>query len=193
MILRIFFFVVILLFKSQPWSLADDIKDFEIEGMSVGESLLNYFNKKDIESKKRTYYPKSDKYYIISFGYEDFYETYEVTQFVLKSNDKKYIIHSVSGKLLFQDNFSGCNKKKDIIGKEISEIFDMEPQIDDGDILKADSSGKSISNSLSYFFENGDVIMIDCSDWSEETNFYDNLKVVILPNYVNQWILNEAY
>ena len=97
----------------------------------------------------------------------------------------------MSGKLLFQDNFSGCNKK-DIIGK-ISEIFDMEPQIDDGDILKADSSGKSISNSLSYFFENGDVIMIDCSDWSEETNFYDNLKVVILPNYVNQWILNEAY
>ena len=69
----------------------------------------------------------------------------------------------------------------------------MEPQIDDGDILKADSSGKSISNSLSYFFENGDVIMIDCSDWSEEINFYDNLKVVILPNYVNQWILNEAY
>ena len=44
---------------------------------------------KDIESKKKTYYPKSDKYYIISFGYEDFYETYEVTQFVLKSNDKK--------------------------------------------------------------------------------------------------------
>ena len=50
--MKIFLSVLILIFGLQSWTKADDIKDFEIEGMSVGESLLNYFNKKDIESKK---------------------------------------------------------------------------------------------------------------------------------------------
>ena len=30
---------------------ADDIRDFEIEGMSIGDSLLNYFNKEHIKKK----------------------------------------------------------------------------------------------------------------------------------------------
>ena len=28
---------------------ADDIRDFEIEGINIGESLINYFSKKDIK------------------------------------------------------------------------------------------------------------------------------------------------
>ena len=172
---------------------ANDMKDLVIEGMSIGDSLLDYFSEKDIKNREKTFYPGSDKYYIIAFEFADFYETYEVTQFVLKSNDEKYIIHSVSGKLIYDNKFSECNKKKDLIGKEISQLFDIEPQINNGDILKSDSTGKSISNSISFFFDNGDQIMIDCSDWSEAMDFYDNLKIVILPNYINQWILNEAF
>ena len=64
MILRIFFFVVILLFKSQPWSLADDIKDFEIEGMSIGDSL-NKYSKNEINEKindVNTFYYKDNKF-----------------------------------------------------------------------------------------------------------------------------------
>ena len=95
--------------------------------------------------------------------------------------------------MIYDNKFSECNKKKDLIGKEISQLFDIEPQINNGDILKSDSTGKSISNSISFFFDNGDQIMIDCSDWSEAMDFYDNLKIVILPNYINQWILNEAF
>ena len=31
---------------------ADDISDFQIEGISVGDSLLDYFSKKEIEKNK---------------------------------------------------------------------------------------------------------------------------------------------
>ena len=187
-------FIIIIIFISfQSWTKADDIKDFKIEGMSIGDSLLNFFNEKDIKSRKITTYPNSDKYYVIAFPKEDFYETYEVTQFLIKKNDNKYMIHSVSGKLMYDNQFIECNKKKDLISKEISRTVSIKPQIDNGDILQGDSTGKSISNSISYFFDNDDQIMIDCSDWSDAVSYGDNLKVILLPNYVNRWILDEAF
>ena len=45
--------------------LADDIKNFEIEGMRVGESALNYFTKEEIENGRQPQqYPGSDRYII---------------------------------------------------------------------------------------------------------------------------------
>ena len=42
--MRIFLTVLLLLlFYFQPEPKADDIREFEIEGMSVGESLLDFF------------------------------------------------------------------------------------------------------------------------------------------------------
>ncbi len=191
--MRLFVAILVLILSIQSWTKADDISDFEIEGMSIGDSLLDFFSEKDIKSKEKVTYPSSDKYYIISFSNQDFYETYEYTQFMLKSNDSKYIIHSVSGKLIYKNQFAECNKKKDLIAKEISKAVNIEPQIDNGDILPSDNTGKSISNSISFFFDNGDQIMIDCSDWSDAVTFLDNLKVVLLPRYVNRWILDEAH
>ena len=185
--------ILILALGVQTLTKADDISDFEIEGISIGNSLLDFFSEKNIKSAKKVTYPSSDKYYIISFPKQDFYETYEVTQFVLKNNDVKYIIHSVSGKLMYKNQFSECNKKKDLISKEISRATNIKPQINNGDILPSDNTGKSISNSISFFFDNDDQIMIDCSDWSDAVNFADNLKVVLLPSYVNRWILDEAF
>ena len=185
--------ILIFTLSFQSWTKADDISDFQIEGMSIGQSLLDFFSEKDIKRRKKVTYPNSDKYYVISFPEQDFYETYEVTQFMLKKDDNEYIIHSVSGKLMDEDQFSECNKKKDSIAKEISRATSIKPQIDNGDVLPSDNTGKSISNSISFFFDNDDQIMIDCSDWSDAVNFADNLKVVLLPSYVNRWILDEAF
>ena len=191
--MRNFLFIFILAFSLQTLTKADDIKDFKIEGMSIGDSLLNFFSEKDIKSRKITTYPNSDKYYVIAFPKEDFYETYEVTQFLIKKNDNKYMIHSVSGKLMYDNQFTECNKKKDLISKEISRPVSIKPQVNNGDILSGDSTGKSISHSISYFFDNNDQSMIDWSDWSDAVSYGDNLKVILLPDYVNRWILDEAF
>ena len=37
--------ILILTFSFQTLSKADDIRDFEIEGMSIGDSLLDHFSK----------------------------------------------------------------------------------------------------------------------------------------------------
>ena len=92
-----------------------------------------------------------------------------------------------------QSQLISISEKKDLISKEISRTISIKPQIDNGDILPGDSTGKSISNSISYFFDNDDQIMIDCSDWSDAVSYGDNLKVILLPNYINRWILDEAF
>ena len=42
--MRIFLIVFILLWGLQSFSKADDISDFEIDGMSVGDSALEFFS-----------------------------------------------------------------------------------------------------------------------------------------------------
>ena len=46
--MRIIFSIIIVIFNIQSWTNADDIRDFEIEGMSIGDSLLDFFSKNQI-------------------------------------------------------------------------------------------------------------------------------------------------
>ena len=63
------------MFSFQSWTKADDIRDFEIEGISIGSSLLEIFSKEEIEGIDPTIYPDSEKFYdlaIISNKFEDY-------------------------------------------------------------------------------------------------------------------------
>ena len=46
--MRVFITVLVLIFCFQSLTKADDISDFEIEGMSIGDSLLDYFTEREI-------------------------------------------------------------------------------------------------------------------------------------------------
>ena len=44
-------YLFLILFSFQTPSQADDIRDFQIEGMSIGDSLLDYTSEKEIKEK----------------------------------------------------------------------------------------------------------------------------------------------
>ena len=46
------FFSILFIFSSPI--IADDISDFEIEGISIGDSLLDHFTKEEIIKNQRT-------------------------------------------------------------------------------------------------------------------------------------------
>ena len=48
--MRVFLSVLILIFNLQSLTKADDISDFEIEGMSIGDSLLDFFSEEEINN-----------------------------------------------------------------------------------------------------------------------------------------------
>jgi hypothetical protein len=45
--------ILILTFSFQTLTKADDIADFEIEGMSIGDSILDYYNREDLKNHTR--------------------------------------------------------------------------------------------------------------------------------------------
>ena len=49
---RLSLYLFLILFTLQTPSQADDIRDFQIEGMSIGDSLLDYFSEGEIKKAK---------------------------------------------------------------------------------------------------------------------------------------------
>tara|TARA_B100001057_G_scaffold455842_1_gene502693 strand:+ start:1553 stop:2137 length:585 start_codon:yes stop_codon:yes gene_type:complete len=126
--MRIFLSVLILIFNLQTWTKADDIRDFEIEGMSVGDSLLDYFGENEIEKKinsNNTFLYNKD-FLSISLSYKTGrFKIYDDVGAVLKQNDKQYKIYSLEGTLIIDDeNIEECYKKQNLISKEIESIID---------------------------------------------------------------------
>ena len=74
--MRVFFLILIFLFSLQPWTKAADISEFEIEGMSLGDSALNYFNEKELTNKDDVYYYKSKTNKLFKFQTKS-YRVYE--------------------------------------------------------------------------------------------------------------------
>ena len=65
--MRIFIAVLVLIFSLQSLTKADDISELQLEGMSIGDSLLKHIGKDLIEKKYKTFYPASDEFYLIEF------------------------------------------------------------------------------------------------------------------------------
>ena len=64
--MRIILTLLIIIFSIQSLTKADDIRDFEIEGMSIGDSLLDYYSEDVILNATTTKYPASSKSLISS-------------------------------------------------------------------------------------------------------------------------------
>ena len=92
-----FFLIFILILNFQSFSKADDISDFEIEGMSTGESLLDYMDEgtilKLINSKSANYYPNKS-FVVFTYNNKSF-KIYDNVGIVIKPNDSNYIIYSI--------------------------------------------------------------------------------------------------
>ena len=83
-----------LFFLSSLSVFADDISDFQIEGMSIGDSLLDYFSEKTIQdSIFHDYYKEykeGNKFIRVEFWKLDL-DIYDVLSAHIKPNDKNYI------------------------------------------------------------------------------------------------------
>ena len=54
--MRVFIAVLVLIFSLQSWTKADDIRDLEIEGVSIGDSLLDYYSEEEIKNNSQTFW-----------------------------------------------------------------------------------------------------------------------------------------
>ena len=185
-------FILVLIFNFQSCPKADDIRDFEIEGMGINDSLLNFFSEKQIIENNANYQYHNDKFYVSIFYNEKFYETYESIEIHLKKNDNKYKIYAVDG-LIFYDDINVCYSKQQEIAQQIDKIFKNTKMVDAGTRkISGDKSGKSTIKSFYWEFSSGDFVAVECYDWSKEifekNAFYDNLRISIISSELNDWL-----
>jgi hypothetical protein len=189
--------ILILTLSFQSWTKADDISDFEIEGISLGDSALDYVTKKFID-KEKYYYPASkkfvefniDKWNLKSFNFE----IYDGVHIVFKNNDSKYIIASLRAKIYyFEDNINECYKIKNKIISGLEELFAIKRRSDEIDPHDADDSGNSIVDSTFLYLDIGGRAAVQCYDWSVDMKKYDNLSVSISTKEHSYWLDNEAF
>ena len=146
-------------------SIAEEISDFEIEGISIGDSLLNYYKKSEIENAIYTGAYKSDKFLMVTFLTPN--DTYEALQFHVKKNDDKFKIYSISGQTKM--SLKPCLKKRDKIIQELKGLF---PKTKLLELDKREHPGYKNSYSYSSYFQfvSGDLIEIACYDYSPIVN-----------------------
>ena len=181
--------ILVLLFSSSVF--ADDISDYQIEGMSVGDSLLDYFIESEIQEN---FYPKSKKFagtaHIINNG------IYEGVRIHYKTKDKKFIIYGIGGMISYANNVEACYTKEKEIIKELESQFPSARKDAQGTLIhKSDPTGKSIYTYTAFYFDNG-AISLECTDWSKsitsERGWDDGLGVMINTNEFIYWLRDEA-
>ena len=86
-------YLFLILFSFSAPSFADDIRDFEIEGMSIGDSLLDYFSEEEINNGiRKLHIYNDDSFYDVEIYNLDLSAEFVNLSFSLKKNDKLYNI-----------------------------------------------------------------------------------------------------
>ena len=180
--------ILILTLSFQSWTKADDIRDFEIEGFSLGQSLLEHFDKKKIEEEINGKYAikYDDQFIQIATGFgNDFplskkLKNYDEITLVLKTNDIDYIIYNVSGKI-FCANTEECFLKKKQIIADLKDFFGEKVNIDSYKKKHAaDKTGASLTHNTEFIFENSKHrLAVSYYQWSKKLKLTDNVKIII--------------
>jgi hypothetical protein len=189
-------YLFLILFGFSAPSFADDIRDFQIEGMSVGDSLLNHLSKEEIiteiKKNKPAYNYLTDKFGEVYIFNDENFKTYKRASFFVKPDDTNYIIYSVRGMLDYIEDIDGCLSKQKEIENEITKILTEFDKRKSNFKSRRDPSGQSTFNQIIFKFKTGDEISISCSNWEEslrkKNNWTEGLSVIVEKKEVIDWI-----
>ena len=174
----------------------NDIYEYEIEGISIGDSLLEYLNEreivKEIQVNKFAYETYSDVFGEV-YLFDNFKE-YDTLSFFVKPRDKNYNIHSISGNINYNNKFAKCLNKQKEVEEEFSNLFPNAKKEYFTHKISVDPSGKSISQNIVFFFESGDNIQVNCTKYKAELkdqyNWVDSFMISLNTKEITDWFDN---
>ena len=199
------FSLFLLFLLSSPSVFADDISDFQIEGISIGDSLLDYMTEdeilKEIERTKDFYYHLNEpnKYaevYLVKKS-----ENYDYLGFFIKNNsvntyvtnkNEKYTILSIRGLKRYIEDFDSCILNRNQIVDILSKMFPDREKVKEIRRYPGDPSGNSIGDTIYFDLDIGNTVRVYCSDFEEtfriKMKWSEGLTVLIIPSEINEWL-----
>ena len=187
-------YLFLILFSFSAPSFSSDISEFEIEGISIGKSLLDYMSEENIKTEikgTRHIYTYLNEDFGEVYLYEEL-QTYDFMSFFVKPNDEKFLIYEVRGLIPYIEDLNGCHNKQNEIAEEISDLFEDAKKSEQSFKSRSDPSGKSTKDKVKFTFNSGDEIQVVCSNWEEnlriKNNWTEGLSVIISTNGVLNWL-----
>ena len=161
--------ILILTLCFQSLSKADGINEFEIEGMSIGDSLLSHMNKNlivnEINNKDVAHYYEDDFVSISTWDIKNKFKTYDDVGVVLKIGDSQHKIFALEGTLYMDENsnIQKCYNKQNEIALDIKDSLNLK---NNGDtwFVKKDNLQKHQRSVkyIDYELKDGGSIRITC-------------------------------
>ena len=205
---KIFLIFSILFFSTNL--VADQIESFEIESFTIGESLLKHFSKKDIETEvnsRWSYKYKDNKYIQLGVGDKSGFSMkkkmnlYDSMSIVVRGDDKKYIIKSLSGNIECPDDINRCNSKYDQISYDLKNYFKNNiRKVTNRKVPHSiDKQKESWVTSTYFYLKNNKYsnIMVEIYDWSRrienEKDWGDRLKLTIQADEFIEFLQKNPY
>ena len=141
----------------------DSKKDFEIEGIPLGNSLLEYMSEEEIKQNLVYVYPGEEKFAISV--YKKSYGMYDMGIGIeYRLTDKTYKIYGVQARMGFKNNIEGCYIKQN----EINEFFSQLIEISKGKIKKSGirpfEKGSTVKQTQ-FYYDNGVLIDTVCINY----------------------------
>ncbi len=175
--------IFLLFFFLNVKAYTDNITDFNIENISIGDSALDYFNEPQIVNSELDWFNYSYKEYSTSLlPGKGIYDWFKLTY---KSNDDYFKILGIVG-IIVKNKYDSkeCNNQLDTAALEISRIFENTQQAkkqmfnivyDSSKIFQeTNSKGKSTATSILFDFNNGGEIILSCYDMEKKVNEIDS-------------------
>ncbi len=194
--MKVFLSIILFIFISNSWANSNEIKDFEINGVSIEDSLLSHMSKEEINYalENPTYY-RDQKFVVIFADIPD--STYDRMQVTFKPNDKKYIVQSVEGILDFDRDIESCKKKKDQIIIDLENLLSNFERVDDDSPYGADDTGNSFVYGTWFFTKKNGFVSINCTSMGEEVRnehgWTDELSVTITTKEMENFLRGNPY
>tara|TARA_B100001964_G_scaffold203047_1_gene231808 strand:+ start:28 stop:585 length:558 start_codon:yes stop_codon:yes gene_type:complete len=176
---------------------AEDISKYQIEGISLGDSLLDHLSKEEIideiENNKPDYNYLSDDFGEV-YLYGNF-DIYERLSFFVKPKDKYYTIYAIYGSISYDDKLEQCFSKQKDIEKEISSKYKNFKKKKYSRNFPWDPTGESTTHNITFYFNSGQTVDASCTKYKKslkiENNWDDSFSFSISKKVIDDWFSNR--
>ena len=186
--MRLFISAIIIIFTLQSWTKADDISDFQIEGISIGDTALKILNRNEIMEEFKI---GKDEYSWTDQKFTDLYSytsnSYDKLVMAVKRKDPEFIIYAITGQIDYKD-INKCFKKQKEIEKTFDDMFSNTNKDKWTQKHTQDKTGKSEVHWIVYSFNTGDKVELVCFEMAKHMKQPSGLDVGIVSAEYRNWL-----
>ena len=171
---------------------ADDITDFEIEGISIGDSLLDIATVNQINKAKSKKQLKNSNFYRFDLESLKDLEIYDWARITTKKDDSNYTVINIGAAIDYTE-LDECKKIKNDVQNGVEQIFTAVDKEETTFASSQDKTGKSIIYGVQYYtkpFPFNEAIVVNCYHMTEESNIKRSVIISVNSEEFSEYLVS---